>query len=339
MVQSASLRRSSSVDELLPKQLLPLPDVAAYGTSDMLSAAAAAAEAAAATAEAAEAAAKGLSEEDEQQLMQKAAEAYLMSVHLEAKSLPVRVAAACDPHTSKEIGRSIATSAATQEPNEAPGDSSRSTSSTHYVQRLLRLQQQQQEQQQHPPHPEWEAEALDFFRRIRAWLQEQRDLQEQGEAQHRKQQEQKQPLALYLRCKEWTQEEWRLYCRRFPPTLPLLLQCDVRCSWLLLQVLLQDLDLQLQYHARRERAATRAAAVAARPVAADAARTTVATTAEEELLSDAVAEEPPRAAACCQAAGSPTSLPQLFWLFAVLAAFDEIEARICYAFWVLSSAV
>lgn len=301
MQQQSSLSHSNSVDDLLPKQLLPLPETAAYGASDLAPAAAAAAEIAAeAAAEAATAAQKGLSEEEEHELMQKAAEAYLMSVHLEAKSLPACVAA--------DGSQTISRKAETQVLEKALDDTTvKSSNTASYVQRLLRLQEQQDRRS--PPLRAWETEALDFFKRIRVWLQEQRDLQQQQHehlkhSQQQKQQEQ--PLQLHLRCLEWTADEWRLYCRMYPPTLVLLLQWDVRCCCLLLQLLLDDLELQVQHHASRENATT-GGNEAAGAEATDA-------------------EAPAHAAGCCQVSGSPISLPQLFWLFAVLAALDEIEA-------------
>ncbi|KAL8273721.1 hypothetical protein Esti_002321 [Eimeria stiedai] len=330
MRQQPSLSRGSSTDELLPKQQLPLPEGGACGAAKLspAAAAAAAAEAAAAASAAARAATEGVSEEDEQLLLQQAAEAYLMSVHLEAQSLPLRVAAASVPTSSNKPAATVSDDAAASKTRGSLWKSSKnsgsSSSSARYIQQLLRLQSLQQ--QQHPPHPAWEAEALDFFKRIRVWLQQQRELrdyqqqQQQQQQQQPQQEEEEQPLQLYLHCVTWTADEWRLYCRTYPPTLPLLLQCDARCCCLLLQLLLEDLELQLQHEAlaKRDCKDTEAPAAAVAPAAAAA-----------EALAAAEAPVPASATAattCCVVAGGPTSLPQLFWLFAALAALDEVEA-------------
>ncbi|KAL8452808.1 hypothetical protein Emag_002181 [Eimeria magna] len=359
MRQQPSLSRSSSTDELLPKQQLPLPDGAACGALNLSPAAAAAAAAeaaAAAAAAAARAASEGLSEEDEQQLLQHAAEAYLMSVHLEAQALPLRVAAASGPTSSNKRAATASEAAASQTKESScktTTTTSSSSSSARYIQQLLRLHSVQQQQQRHPPHPAWEAEALDFFKRIRIWLQQQRE--------QKQQEQQQQPMQLHLQCVTWTSDDWRLYCRRQPPTLPLLLQCDARCCCLLVQLLLEDLELQLQHEgsskssgtnteaplraaaessaaatAEAEAAATAgkaaaesaaSAAAAAESAAAATAEAAAAAEASETVAGNAASEAPSAAAtSCCSISGCPTSLPQLFWLFAVLAALDEVEA-------------
>ncbi|KAL8437288.1 hypothetical protein ACSSS7_001051 [Eimeria intestinalis] len=314
-----------------------------------------------------------------------AAEAYLMSVHLEAQALPSRVAAACIPTNSSKHRTTAAAAAASdaaaslnkgspcKSSKHRSSSSSSSSSSARYIRQLLRLQGSQEQQQQHPPHPAWEAEALDFFKRIRLWLQQQRELvqqqqqhqqqqqqqeqqqnQQQQQQRHQRQQqhqqqqqeEQQRPFQLHLRCATWTPDEWRLYCRTYPPTLPLLLSCDARCCCLLLQLLLEDLELQLQHDAsvkcnhsktgissaaEAAAATTEAALTAAKATAgaelagAEAEATEAAAAPAVEAAAEAAVSLPADTSSCCFPPGSSTSLPQLFWLFVVLAALDQVE--------------
>lgn len=363
-------------DTLRPKQQLPLPEVSFLDGKEMSaeSLLAAASEAASAAA-ACGGEARHLSEGEMESCLQKGAEAYLLSVRMEANALPRAVYCREEPSIRKSKrrpsgGKDIMTdsvlclsgasnlaettneaksssgagdsSCRAERNGESGGDRPPPTRKTRYLEQLLRLQTREAEH--HPPSPLWAMEALEFFQRIRSWIESQR-VKKDSPPPSVSTEDQRASSSVAERCREWKGLDWQIYCRLFPPSLPLLLRCDARSADALLTQLLEDLDTQLKLHAQLLASSNKAKRCASRRLPADAGEAEAEGKAEREQdrqSKGADADESERTAKaaaqdgstsalslsshkCCSVEGMPTSLPQLSWFFAALAVLDPVE--------------